>query len=328
MLFARPELIALRPLRHRRRRPHPQGGPGDHRRQPPLVLRRHGDEHAVRPRRAHRPLPRQEGGVRRAAGRARSRGRWAASGSTGAPGSDEPLREAAAALEAGELVAIMPQGTIPRGEAFFDPVLKGRWGAARLAHLTKAPVIPVGLWGTEKVWPRSRRLPNVLNVANPPEVRVRVGAPVSLKYKSVPKDTERIMEAIVELLPPEARKHHTPTAAGAGPHLPARLQGQPGQGARPPSRHRLMARWLGMAAASLRPSLAAPRRHSNHAGSDDVQRRAGVEPLDLLGRERLRALEVDHWCRRACGSGSAPARRARASARPSTEMRSSSPIWS
>src|SRR5262249_44672860 len=41
-------------------------------------------------------------------------------------GSDEPLREAAAALEAGQVVAIMPQGTIPRGPAFFDPVLKGR----------------------------------------------------------------------------------------------------------------------------------------------------------------------------------------------------------
>ena len=59
-------------------------------------------------------------------------------------GSDEPLQEAAEALRAGEVVAIMPQGTIPRGEAFFDPVLKGRWGAARLAHMTRVPVIPVG----------------------------------------------------------------------------------------------------------------------------------------------------------------------------------------
>jgi len=75
-----------------------------------------------------------------------------------ASGSDEPLREAAAALQAGEVVTLMPQGTIPRGRAFFDPVLKGRWGAARLAALTGAPVIPVGLWGTERVWPRSSRL--------------------------------------------------------------------------------------------------------------------------------------------------------------------------
>src|SRR5207248_5994189 len=38
-------------------------------------------------------------------------------------GSDEPLEEAARALRAGELVTLMPQGTIPRGEAFFEPVL-------------------------------------------------------------------------------------------------------------------------------------------------------------------------------------------------------------
>ncbi|HSB88049.1 MAG TPA: HAD-IB family hydrolase, partial [Ilumatobacteraceae bacterium] len=47
-------------------------------------------------------------------------------------GSDEPLRAAQDALSAGEMVAIMPQGTIPRGQAFFDPVLTGRWGTVRL----------------------------------------------------------------------------------------------------------------------------------------------------------------------------------------------------
>ena len=28
---------------------------------------------------------------------------------------------------------VAPEGTIPRGPAFFDPELKGRWGAARIA---------------------------------------------------------------------------------------------------------------------------------------------------------------------------------------------------
>jgi len=127
-------------------------------------------------------------------------------------GSVEPLRAAAEALDAGELVALMPQGTIPRGELFFDPKLKGRPGAARLAAMTKAPVIPIGLWGTEKVWPRRARLPNVTNLTSPPTVRTRVGAPVALSYDDVPADTERIMEAIVSLLPPEARARRTPTA--------------------------------------------------------------------------------------------------------------------
>jgi putative phosphoserine phosphatase/1-acylglycerol-3-phosphate O-acyltransferase len=126
-------------------------------------------------------------------------------------GSDEPLLAAADALRGGQLVAMMPQGTIPRGPAFFDPVLKGRWGAARLAQMSGAPVIPVGLWGTERVWPRSSRLPNMLNVTNPPLVTIRVGEPVKLVGKSLDADTKRIMSAIAELLPPEAAVKRTPT---------------------------------------------------------------------------------------------------------------------
>jgi putative phosphoserine phosphatase/1-acylglycerol-3-phosphate O-acyltransferase len=127
-------------------------------------------------------------------------------------GSDEPLKEAAAALVGGQLVALMPQGTIPRGPAFFDPVLQGRWGAARLAAMSGAPVIPIGLWGTEQVWPRSSRLPAVWNVLRPPTVRIRVGPPVEgLKGRSPAADTKRIMAAIAALLPAEARRRRTPS---------------------------------------------------------------------------------------------------------------------
>lgn len=142
-------------------------------------------------------------------------------------GSDEPLKAAAEALEAGDLVAIMPQGTIPRGPAFFDPVLKGRWGAARLAAMTHAPVIPIGLWGTEKVWPRSSRLPNMLNVTDPPTIRVRVGKPVELKYRSVDADTTRIMTAISDLLPDEANVVHTPTEEELARTYPPGYKGRP-----------------------------------------------------------------------------------------------------
>ena len=127
-------------------------------------------------------------------------------------GSDEPLRLAAEALERGDIVALMPQGTIPRGRAFYEPVLRGRWGAARLAAMTGAPVVPIGLWGTEKVWPRSARVPNVLNVVTPPLVTVTIGEPVSLTHKSADADTKRIMKAIMGLLPPESRERRTPTA--------------------------------------------------------------------------------------------------------------------
>jgi len=142
-------------------------------------------------------------------------------------GSDEPLREAARALKGGDLVAIMPEGTIPRGRAFFEPELTGRWGAARLAAMTRAPVVPIGLWGTEKVWPRSSRLPNVTAVFNPPLVRVRVGEPVELHYRSVDADTKKIMKAIAALLPPESRVRREVTPEELRATLPPGYKGDP-----------------------------------------------------------------------------------------------------
>ena len=45
-------------------------------------------------------------------------------------------------------------------------------GAARLAATTRVPVIPVGIWGTEKVWPRAARVPDLTNVTDPPTIRL------------------------------------------------------------------------------------------------------------------------------------------------------------
>ena len=126
-------------------------------------------------------------------------------------GSDQPLRAAESALKAGEVVIVLPQGTIPRGYDFFDPVLHGKTGTARLAAATGATVVPVGLWGTEKVWPRSARLPDFTLVRKPPKVTVRVGAPLSLSLADAKADTAMIMKAISALLPAESRVRHEPT---------------------------------------------------------------------------------------------------------------------
>ncbi len=134
--------------------------------------------------------------------------------------SGDPMGEAARALRAGELVAVFPQGTIPRGHDFFDPVLKGRYGAVRLAMDTGAPIVPVGMWGTERAWPRNRRLPYLLNLADPPEVRVRIGEPYHPPTDDVEVETVRLMDRIVDLLPDTAREHHEPTAAELARTLP------------------------------------------------------------------------------------------------------------
>ena len=141
-------------------------------------------------------------------------------------GSDEPLEAAADALRGGEVLMLSPEGTIPRGPAFFDPELKGRWGAARLAAMTGAPVIPIGLWGTEKVWPRSARIPK-LPIGARPLVSVRVGRPVELGYDDPDADTKAIMAAIVDLLPDEAREHKVPTPEDLALTFPPGYKGDP-----------------------------------------------------------------------------------------------------
>lgn len=141
-------------------------------------------------------------------------------------GSDQPLEAARQALEAGEVVAMMPQGTIPRGRAFFEPELVGRWGAARLATAAAVPVIPVGLWGTEHVWPRSSRVPHVWNVVSPPVVRIRVGSPLRLAGDDPDDQTQQLMRAIADLLPPEARRRREPTAAELAATLPPRARSE------------------------------------------------------------------------------------------------------
>jgi putative phosphoserine phosphatase/1-acylglycerol-3-phosphate O-acyltransferase len=126
------------------------------------------------------------------------------------------LASAERVLRAGEGIAVLPQGTIPRGQEFFAPELRGKTGAARLAATTLSPVIPVGVWNTEAVWPRSAKLPRLANVASPPTVRIRVGPAIeglSLGPLDAPADTATIMRAIASLLPDEARQPRVPTEA-------------------------------------------------------------------------------------------------------------------
>ncbi len=141
-------------------------------------------------------------------------------------GSDEPVDAAVAALRSGDLLMIAPEGTIPRGPAFFEPELTGRWGAARIAAAADVPVIPVGLWGTEKVWPRSSRLPKV-SLRNRPLVTATVGPPVKLAHRSPDADTKKIMKALVALLPPEARQRRTPTPEELASTYPPGYHGDP-----------------------------------------------------------------------------------------------------
>lgn len=92
--------------------------------------------------------------------------------------------------------------------------------------MTGASIVPVGLWGTEKVWPRSARLPN-LNPASAPSVSVSIGEPITVTGDDHDANTKAIMDAIMAQLPPEASEPYTPTAEELRATYPSGYKGNP-----------------------------------------------------------------------------------------------------
>jgi 1-acyl-sn-glycerol-3-phosphate acyltransferase len=101
------------------------------------------------------------------------------------------------------LLGIYPEGTrSPDGKLH-----RGRTGVARLALASGAPVIPVGLIGTDVVQPKGRRLPRLTRGGRRIEVRIRFGKPLDFsRYQGKERDrfvlravTDELMHAIGEL---------------------------------------------------------------------------------------------------------------------------------
>ena len=79
-------------------------------------------------------------------------------------------------IRGGALAGIFPEGTVnPEPEA---GLLRGRKGAARIALATDAPVVPVGIWGTQARWPKAG-----LHLRRPwrPVVAISYGEPIPPK---------------------------------------------------------------------------------------------------------------------------------------------------
>lgn len=81
----------------------------------------------------------------------------------------DSLDSACAAIERGECVVVMPEGTITRDPDLWPMI--GKTGAARIALRTGCPVIPVGQAGPETLLPPYRRIPRLL-----PRKRMRISA--------------------------------------------------------------------------------------------------------------------------------------------------------
>ena len=112
-------------------------------------------------------------------------------------------RAAVEAVNKGECVAFYPEGTLTRDPGLWPMVSKT--GVARVALLTKAPVIPVAQWGANELLPPYAKK---LNLLPRKTHRVLAGPPVDLSafYGKEPtaevlrEVTEAIMEAVKDLL--------------------------------------------------------------------------------------------------------------------------------
>jgi 1-acyl-sn-glycerol-3-phosphate acyltransferase len=129
----------------------------------------------------------------------------------------EAFRLARRILDEGQVLFVFPEGTrSPDGS-----LQEAHDGLASLALRTGAPIVPIAIAGSSKVWPRGQKLPHPGG-----RVTVRVGRPFRLA-DVLPSDVERrtaktlatkaIMERIAEMLPLSQRGvYATPATAEPG----------------------------------------------------------------------------------------------------------------
>jgi 1-acyl-sn-glycerol-3-phosphate acyltransferase len=112
----------------------------------------------------------------------------------------DAIRRAIEVLEQGRSLGVFPEGTRSRSGAIGEP----HAGVGMLALRTGAPVVPIGISGTDEVRPTKllwRR----------PRIVVRVGKPISSERTSgalrgaAHEYAEHVMEAIAALLPEKQR---------------------------------------------------------------------------------------------------------------------------
>ena len=108
----------------------------------------------------------------------------------------QALSAAVAALDRGECIFIYPEGSATRDPALWP--MKARTGAARLALLSGAPVVPVAQWGPQVILPYKARRPKLL-----PRTRISVlaGSPVDLsEFVGKPVTAELLRDATTTIM--------------------------------------------------------------------------------------------------------------------------------
>ena len=131
----------------------------------------------------------------------------------------ESYRAAVAALRAGELVGVFPEATMSRSFELkpFKP------GAVRMAREAGVPVLPLTLWGAQRVW--TKDLPKHMGRSNIP-ISVVVGEPLMVGAdESDEAATARLFDAMQAQLDHQ-QAVYPPMTGDDLVFLPARLGGR------------------------------------------------------------------------------------------------------
>ena len=128
------------------------------------------------------------------------------------------FRAAVSALKAGEIVGVFPEATISRS---FE--LKGfKSGAVRMAQAAGVPVLPMIIWGSQRVWTKGH--PKRLGRTNVP-ISLSVGEPILAARHDNADDLNKLVRARMTELLHAAQEAYPAVPASELKYLPARLGG-------------------------------------------------------------------------------------------------------
>ena len=115
----------------------------------------------------------------------------------------DALQHAIAFLKAGHLLGVYPEGTLTRDQNYWP--MKAKTGIARLAIISKVPVIPCAQWGAQEILPAYSKKPKLF-----PRTKVTVVAGKPLDFSkwygkendpvALEEATAFVMRAITDLL--------------------------------------------------------------------------------------------------------------------------------
>lgn len=125
---------------------------------------------------------------------------------------------AVAALRAGEIVGVFPEATISRS---FE-LKEFKTGAARMAIEAGVPILPVIIWGSQRVWTKGH--PKRLGRTNVP-ILINVGEPIPVAPDADPEALTEQYKAVMAELLAVARAAYEPLTGPDLKYLPASMGG-------------------------------------------------------------------------------------------------------